>query len=117
VRLAQQLIAAGEYDRALALAQQAIQLEPKRSSAHMMAGEALIAKGDTSGGIKELETARQDDPSIGRVHWDLLRAYAATGRKDEAGKEKSEIEKIYHSNSPSHSQSLGDSSRDSQPPQ
>jgi len=117
VRLAQQLIAAGEYDRALALAQQAIQLEPKRASAHMMAGEALIAKGDTSGGIKELETARQDDPSIGRVHWDLLRAYAATGRKDEAGKEKSEIEKIYHSNSPSHSQSLGDSSRDSQPPQ
>jgi len=113
IRLAQQLITAGEFDRALSLAQQAIQLDPKRASAHMMAGEALIAKGDAAEGIKELETARAEDPSIGRVHWDLLRAYAASGRKDDAGKEKAEIEKIYHGTSPNHSQSLGDSSHDS----
>jgi len=117
IRLAQQLITAGEFDRALSLAQQAIQLDPKRASAHMMAGEALVAKGDVANGIKELEIARGDDPSIGRVHWDLLRAYAASGRKDEASREKTEIEKIYHGTSPSHSQSLGDSSHDSQRPQ
>jgi len=117
VRLAQQLTIAGEFDRALALAQQAIQLDPKRASAHMMAGEALIAKGDTAGGIKELETARDEDPSIGRVHWDLLRAYAALGRKDDAGREKNEIEKIYHDSSPNHSRSLGDSTHESQVPQ
>lgn len=117
VRLAQQLVTAGEYDRALTLAQQAIQLDPKRASPHMMAGEALIAKGDTADGINELEIARRDDPSIGRVHWDLLRAYAASGRKDDASKEKNEIEKIYHGNSPNHTQSLGDSSHDTQPPQ
>ena len=116
IRLAQQLIAAGEFDQALSLAQQAIQLDPKRASAHMMAGEALIAKADVAGGIKELEIARNDDPSIGRVHWDLLRAYAASGRKDDASKEKNEIEKIYHGTSPNHSQSLGDSSHDSQMP-
>jgi tetratricopeptide (TPR) repeat protein len=117
VRLAQLLITAGELDRALALAQQAIQLDPKRASAHMMAGETLIAKGDAAAGIKELETAREDDPSLGRVHWDLLRAYAASGRKDDASREKNEIEKIYHNASPGRSQSLGDSSHDSQPPQ
>ena len=117
IRLAQQLITAGEFDRALSLAQQAIQLDPKRASAHMMAGEALVAKGDVANGIRELEIARGDDPSIGRVHWDLLRAYAASGRKDEASREKTEIEKIYHGTSPSHSQSLGDSSHDSQRPQ
>lgn len=117
VRLAEQLISAGEYDRALTLAQEAIQLDPRRASPHMMAGEALVAKGDPAGGIKELETARQDDPSIGRVHWDLLRAYAASGRKDDAGKEKIEMEKIYHGNSTNSSPSLGDSSHDSQPPQ
>jgi len=117
IRLAQQLITAGEFDRALSLAQQAIQLDPKRASAHMMAGEALVAKGDVANGIRELEIARGDDASIGRVHWDLLRAYAASGRKDEASREKTEIEKIYHGTSPSHSQSLGDSSHDSQRPQ
>lgn len=116
VRLAQLLITAGEFDRALALAQQAIQLEPKRASAHMMAGEALIAKGDAAGGIKELEAARDDDPSIGRVHWDLLRAYAAAGRKEDAAREKSEIEKIYRASSPKGGQPLGDSLRDSQLP-
>ena len=116
VRLAQLLAAAGQFDRALALAQQAIQLDPKRASAHMMAGEALIAKGDAGSGIKELETARDVDSSIGRVHWDLLRAYAASGRKDDANKEKNEIEKIYHSTSPNQSQPLGDSSHDSQSP-
>jgi lipopolysaccharide biosynthesis regulator YciM len=116
VRLAQQLITAGQFDRALAFAQQAIQLDPKRASAHMMAGEALVVKGDVGGGIKELETARDDDPSIGRIHWDLLRAYAASGRKDDANKEKNEIEKTYHVTSSNHSQSLGDSSHDSTPP-
>ena len=115
VRLAQQLVTAGEFDRALALAQQAIRLEPKRASAHMMAGEALISKGDAADGIKELETAQDDDPSIGRVHWDLLRAYVASGRKEDAMREKNEIEKIYHGTSPSHSRSLGDSSHDSVP--
>ena len=81
----------------------------------MMAGEALIAKGDAAAGIRELETARNDDSSIGRVHWDLLRAYAAAGRKEDASREKTEIEKIYHGVSPNHSQSLGDSSHDSVP--
>lgn len=117
VRLAQLLITAGDFDRALALAQEAIQLEPKRASAHMTAGEALTAKGDEAGGIKELETARENDPSIGRVHWDLLRAYAAVGRKQDAAREKDEIEKIYRASSPNHSQSLGDSSHDPQMPQ
>jgi tetratricopeptide (TPR) repeat protein len=117
VRLGQQLVTAGELDRALVLAQQAIQLDPKRASAHLIAGEALIAKGDQVNGTRELEAARDDDPTMGRVHWDLLRAYAASGRKDDAGREKREIEKLYHGNSPSRSQSLGDSAHDSASPQ
>lgn len=116
VRLAQALISAGELDRALTLAQQAIQLDPKRGSAHMTAGEALIAKGDSSSGIKELEFARESEPSFGRIHWDLLRAYAATGRKEDAAREKKEIERLYHNDLSRHSQSLGDSSYDSPAP-
>lgn len=112
VRLAQQLVAAGEFDRALTLAQQAIQFDPKRASAHMIAGEALIAKGDSTGGIKELETAVGDDPSIGRIRLDLLRAYAAAGRKEDAEREKEEIEKLHRGNSSTPQQSLGDSSHE-----
>ena len=115
VRLAQQLITAGELDRALTLAQQAIQLDPKRASAHMIAGEALIAKGDAAGGIRELETAVGDDPSIGRIHLDLLRAYTAAGRKEDADREKKEVEKLHRSSS-SPPQSLGDSSHEYQAP-
>jgi predicted Zn-dependent protease len=97
VRLAETLIAQRDFDRALALAQQAIQLEPKRASAHMMAGEALLAKGQSADGIKELEIAREADPVVSRTHWDLLRAYGIAGRKEDANREKLEIEKLSQS--------------------
>lgn len=117
VRLAQQMIAQNDFDRALALAEQAIKLEPKRASAHMLAGEALIAKGNAADGIKELETARAGDRASSRTHWDLLRAYTAAGRKDDANREKQEIEKLYEGNSSPSAQRLGDSPHDSPPPQ
>lgn len=117
VRLAQQLIAESNFDRALTLAKQAIQLDPKRASAHMMAGEAFVGKGDRANGIKELETARNIDPSMARIHWDLLRAYSAVGRKEDAGREKQAIEKLYHGESSKRPRSLGDSSHDSPAPQ
>jgi len=97
IRLAEALIAQRDFDQALVLAQQAIQYEPKRASAHMMAGEALLAKGQAAEGIKELETAREADPAISRTHWDLLRAYGAAGRKEDADREKREIEKLSQS--------------------
>ncbi len=94
IRLAEQLIALRDFDRALTLAQQAIQLDPKRASAHAYAGEALIGKGNRADGMKELETARAADPSIVRVHWDLLRVYTAMGRKEDAEREKLAIQEL-----------------------
>jgi tetratricopeptide (TPR) repeat protein len=108
VRLAEQLIAQHDLDRALALAQQAIKLEPKRASAHMVAGEALHAKGNGGDGIKELETARDIDPKVVRAHWDLLRAYLAAGRKQDADKEKQAIEKLSNRNSQGGPKDAGD---------
>jgi len=94
VRLAEQLIARREFDRALELARQAVQLDPKRASAHAFAGEALIGKGDAADGIKELETAEEHDPSVSRVHWDLMRAYTAAGRKEDAQREQQEMKRL-----------------------
>jgi tetratricopeptide (TPR) repeat protein len=116
VRLAEQLIAQRDFDRALTLAQQAIKLDPKRASAHMLAGEALLAKGNAGGGIKELETARDIDPSVVRAHWDLLRAYIAAGREKDADREKQAIEKLSDRNSQSRSRDAGDNPHDQSAP-
>lgn len=112
IRLAEQLITQREFDRALTLAREAIKLDSKRASAHMLAGEALLATGKPDEGIKELETARQDDPSVSRTHWDLLRAYAAAGRKENAEREKQEIEKLQNEKSSSGAATAGDTTHE-----
>lgn len=116
IRLAEQLIAQSDLDRALALAQEAIKLEPKRASAHMLAGEALIAKGNEGDGIKELETARENDALVSRIHWDLLRAYGTAGRKQDADRERQELEKLYRAKSPGRPSEVGDTPRDQAAP-
>lgn len=94
LRLAEEYTKEQKLELALPLAQEAVKLDPKRASAHMMLGEVLIAKSDSTGGIQELETARQQDPETVRIHWDLLRAYTSAGRSDDAKREKEEIEKL-----------------------
>jgi len=93
-----------KLDEALALANEALKLDSHYPSARMTLGEVLVAKGDVSAGIKELETARAAQPAVLRVHWDLLRAYTAAGRAEDAKREKEQIEAISHSASPSGSE-------------
>lgn len=116
IRLADHLIEERDFDRALALARQAIKLDPKRASAHMLAGEALLAAGSAGDGLKELETARNDDPSVSRTHWDLLRAYAAAGRREDAEREKQEIERLYRAKSSSRPSEAGSTRHDEEAP-
>jgi len=94
LRLAEEYTKQQNPDLALPLAQEAVKLDPKRAAAHMMLGEVLIAKEDSTGGIRELETAREQAPQTVRIHWDLLRAYTGAGRSDDAKREKEEIEKL-----------------------
>lgn len=106
VRLAEQYLAQQQNDEALRLAQEAAKLDPKLASPHMLAGEALQAKGDLAGALKEFEISRDDDSLNTRIHWDLMRAYNAAGRTEDAKREKAEIEQL------SRSESNGGSSRD-----
>jgi tetratricopeptide (TPR) repeat protein len=99
VRLAEQYLAQQQSDEALQLAQEAAKLDPKRASPHMLAGEALQAKGDLAAALKEFEISRDDDSMNTRIHWDLMRAYNAAGRTDDAKREKAEIEKLSSSES------------------
>ena len=88
-------------DEALTLATEAVKLDPTYPAGHMMLGEVEVAKGSVPEGIKELELAQAAQPSLPRVHWDLLRAYTAAGRKDDAKREKDIIETISRSGSDS----------------
>jgi predicted Zn-dependent protease len=94
VHLAEEYLKRKEIDQAMVYAQEALKLEPKESPAHMVMGECLLTRGDSAGGIRELEAARDSAPDTVQIHWDLLRAYTAAGRKEDAAKEKSEIERL-----------------------
>jgi predicted Zn-dependent protease len=94
LRMAEQYLKEEKSADALQLAQQAVALEPRNSSARLILGESLIATGDSAKGIAELEKARAQAPDRVRTHWDLLRAYTAAGRTQDAKREKEEIEKL-----------------------
>jgi tetratricopeptide (TPR) repeat protein len=94
LRLAEEYVKRQQLDQGLSFAQEALRLEPKDVSARMVLGEVLIAKRDLAGGIRELETARDRSPEVIRVRWDLVRAYTAAGRNEDADREKDEIRKL-----------------------
>jgi predicted Zn-dependent protease len=94
LRLAEEYVKEEQPEEALPLAQEAVRFEPGYAPARMMLGEVLIAKGDLAGGIRDLETAEKGAPQTVRIHWDLLRAYTAAGRSNDAMREKQEIEKL-----------------------
>lgn len=94
VRLAEEYIKQQNLNQGISLARETLNLAPNEPLAHMALGEGLIANGDSAGGIRELETARASLPGEVRIHWDLFRAYTAAGRKEDASREKSEIERL-----------------------
>jgi predicted Zn-dependent protease len=96
LRLAEEYLKEESITEALTLALGAVRLEAKDGNTHMILGEVLVAEGDLGNGIRELETAREASPQIIRIHWDLLRAYTAARRNDDARREKDEIEKLGH---------------------
>jgi tetratricopeptide (TPR) repeat protein len=94
VRLAEEYLKEEKTDVALSLADEVLKVDPEYSSAHLIRGEALIAKGDAANGIAALEVSRKLRPDIVRTHWDLLKAYTAAGRNEDARREKEEIERL-----------------------
>jgi tetratricopeptide (TPR) repeat protein len=98
IRLAEEYLKRQDMDRAFSFAQEALKLAPDDPLAHLVLGETLVAKGDIAGGILQLETARDHSPEAVRIRWDLVRAYTAAGRGQEASREKSEIERLSNQN-------------------
>ncbi|MGA8730391.1 MAG: tetratricopeptide repeat protein [Terracidiphilus sp.] len=94
IRLAEEYIKRQDMSQSISFAQEALKLEPGNGLAHMVLGEALVAKGDPVTGIPELEIAQGSLPDELRIRWDLFRAYNSTQREEDAAREKGEIERL-----------------------
>jgi len=100
LRLAEEYLKEEKPDDALRLADEVIKVDLNYSSAYLVRGEALVAKDDLAKGIAALETSRKLKPDVVRTHWDLLRAYTAAGRSEDALREKQEIERLRRPEAP-----------------
>ena len=98
IRLAEEYIKRQDVSQAISFAQEALKLEPGNGLACAVLGEALIAKGDSAAGIRQLEIAQGSLPDDVRVRWDLFRAYTAAQRPEDAAREKGEIERLSKEN-------------------
>lgn len=94
LRLAEYYLTQSQPEKAQPYVDEVIKLEPKNASGHMLMGEMLASKRDGAGAIRELELAREQAPQRLRIRWDLLRAYTAAGRREDAKRERTEIEKL-----------------------
>jgi tetratricopeptide (TPR) repeat protein len=94
LRIAEYYLTQSQPEKAQPYLDEVIKLDAKNASAHMLMGEMLASKGDGPGAIRELELARDQAPQRARIRWDLLRAYTAAGRREDANREKAEIEKL-----------------------
>lgn len=94
IRLAEEFIKEGQVDDGVAQAREAVKLAPIDPLPHVVLGEGLLALGNAGEGIRELEMARDSSPLMVRVHWDLMRAYTAAGRSQDAQHERIEIERL-----------------------
>jgi Tfp pilus assembly protein PilF len=98
IRMAEEFIKEKQNAKGISLVHEALKIAPDDPLAHMVLGEGMMANGDADSGIRELEIAQAGSPQMTRVHWDLLRAYTAAGRTDDASRQKSAIERLNKEN-------------------
>lgn len=89
-----------QYDKALTNIGEVLTRDSTNSAAYLLKGRILRASGDNSSAITQLETARKLAPAENSVLWELMRAYTAAGRKEDAARIKDEIEKLTYKNEP-----------------
>jgi eukaryotic-like serine/threonine-protein kinase len=79
------------FDESAALARKQIEMFPNFFLPHMLLGNDLFLKGDHAGGIKEMEKAKELEPTP-HLKGQLACLYAKANRKDEARKLLEELQ-------------------------
>lgn len=95
VTLASEYLRVQDFKAALPYAEKAVDVDPRSFPAHTVLGRVL-SEGDIdpARGVKQLEIARQLEPASPQVRMALASAYAKSGRKDDAAKERQEFLKL-----------------------
>ena len=75
--------------------QRATTIAPKSAVCHEKLGRALLASGDASGGVRELEAAELLDPKNPKIHFELGTAYRNAGAMEKARAEFALSESLY----------------------
>jgi tetratricopeptide (TPR) repeat protein len=83
-----------EHEEALALAQKAVELAPRNSAGRNVLGRILLNRDDVEGAIKHLEEGARIAPLSREMHFELARAYARAGRKEDAARERETFRKL-----------------------
>ena len=96
VQLAATWLEAQQAARAVPLLEKAVKLEPKRLRAQALLGRAQLEVGNAAQAIVHLEAARETDTD-GSLHYQLARAYRATGQADRAGEALRKFQEIQRS--------------------
>ena len=94
LEIAYELIRDGKHARAAPYAEQAVKLAPGLFAAHNALGRALFEIGQAERGIAELERAVQLAPDSQHARANLAAAYARSGRKAEADRERDAVRKL-----------------------
>lgn len=96
VSLSFEYLKRGEAKAAEPYATRAARLAPGNFAARTCLGRVLLEKedADLAGAIRELEAAAKLAPDSPQVHFALASAYAKSGRKEEAEKERAEFSRL-----------------------
>lgn len=76
------------YPEAQVHGAKAVALNPQITAGQLVLGRAMIETGDIKGGAAHLETARAMDPGNLEIHLALVRAYAKSGLREDAQRER-----------------------------
>ncbi len=69
-------------------ARKALQVDAQSAEGHYLLGRALLESGDTSGALRELETAEKSSPASPEIHFNLAKAYTRAKRPEDAERER-----------------------------
>lgn len=91
LQIAFEYLKRGEASAGLPYARDAAALDPQSFVAHNALGRLLLASGDLTGGIAELEKAKKLAPESPDTRIELASAYAKAGRSQDAARERAEF--------------------------
>ena len=94
VGLTMEYLTRGDYATASQYGERAVEIAPTDFAAHLMYGRALLEDHKLPEAITELEIAVKYAPDSPDAHFSLAAAYARTGRKDDAARERAEFQRL-----------------------